>query len=457
MFVNQFSMEETMKLNNVLASAAAAAFFVAGAPTDSHAWSLKEAAEPYAGTTVDVVFLLRPGYEAIEAMLPAFEEETGIKINVIKHPYENALGEQVRDFVAGGDLDIALIDLVWIGNFAENDWIVPIDEFTSNSDLVDPDLDIDDFFPLVLNAFGGWNGVVYGLPFDNYSGLLFYNECMLEAAGFDGPPATWHDLKDVYGPALTKDGKHAFALQSKRNETQSADSFARVIWPFGGSFLDENFRSNLLSDESQAGLNFRQDLMQYMPDGIVAYDHAETVNAFAQGDVAMITEWSAFYSTVVSPDTSKVADCVAIAPEPMGPAGRKPALGGFSLAVASQADDDEKAAAWLFIQWATSKANAGEYLQRGGVPARQSAYADPALAETFKFIPALVESWQDGVPEFRPRFAEWPEITEIVQEWGTKIMLGEVSTEEGAMILGERMEAVLEEAGYYSGEKPLAQ
>jgi len=433
-----------------------ASTLASSAVADGH-WSLKKAAEPYAGTTIDVVFLLRPGYEAIEAMLPAFEAETGITVNIIKHPYENALGEQVRDFVAGGDLDIALIDLVWIGNFAENEWILPIDEFTSNPDLVDPDLDIDDFFPLVLNAFGGWNDVIYGLPFDNYSGLLFYNRCMLEDAGFDRPPETWQELKDVYGPALTKNGKYAFALQSKRNETQSADSFARVIWPFGGSFLDEDFRSNLLSPESQAGLKFRQDLMQYMPDGIVAYDHAEVVNAFAQGDVAMITEWSAFYSTVVSPETSKVADCVEIAPEPKGPAGRKPALGGFSLAVASQAGDKERAAAWLFIQWATSKANAVEYLERGGVPARQSAYADMSLADTYKFIPALVESWQDGVPEFRPRFAEWPVLTEIVQEWGSKMMLGEVTTEEGAGILGEQMEAVLEEAGYYNGEKPLVQ
>jgi multiple sugar transport system substrate-binding protein len=446
-----------MKLKRLLCSAALTGAMVTGAIADNHEWSLKKAAEPYAGTTVDVVFLLRPGYEAIEAMLPEFESETGIKVNVIKHPYENALGEQVRDFVAGGDLDIALIDLVWIGNFAENDWILPIENFTSNADITDPDLDIDDFFPLVLNAFGGWNGTIYGLPFDNYSGLLFYNRCMLEEAGFDGPPETWADLKNTYGPALTKDGKYAFALQSKRNETQSADSFARMLWPFGGSFLDADFKSNLNSEESQAGLKFRQDLMQYMPDGIVAYDHAETVNGFAQGDVAMITEWSAFYSTVVSPETSSIADCVEIAPEPKGPAGRKPALGGFSLAVASQADENEQAAAWLFIQWATSKANAREYLERGGVPARQSAYEDSALAETYKFVPALVESWQEGVPEFRPRFAEWPEITEIVQEWGTKIMLGEVTTEEGAQEIGTRMEAVLEDAGYYSGDKPLAQ
>ena len=164
---------------------------------------------------------------------------------------------------------------------------------------------------------------------------MFYNRCMLEEAGFDGPPETWMELEDTYGPALTGNGQHAFALQSKRNETQSADSFARMLWPFGGSFLDENFRSNLTSEESLRGLEFRQDLMQYMPEGIVAYDHAETVNALAQGDVAMITEWSAFYSTLTNPDTSRIADCVEVAPEPAGPAGRKPALGGFSMAVTS--------------------------------------------------------------------------------------------------------------------------
>ncbi len=446
-----------MKLQSILGSLVVAGALTAATTTPAAAWSLEEAAKPYAGTELEVVFLLRPGYEAAEKMLPEFEKKTGIKVNIIKHPYENSLSEQVRDFVAQGDLDIALIDLVWIGNFAENEWVLPIDQFVNDPKLKDPDLDIDDFFPLVLNAFGGWNGKIYGLPFDNYSGLLFYNKCMLKDAGFDGPPETWQELMDVYAPKLTKGDKYAFALQSKRNETQSADSFARVLWPFGGSFLDKDFKSNLLSKESQAGLKFRQDLMKYMPPGIVSYDHAEAVNGLAQGDVAMITEWSAFYATLTSPETSKITDCLGIAPEPKGPAGRKPALGGFSLAVASQADEKEQAAAWLFIQWVTSKANAKTYLEMGGVPARQSVYKLPGVAEKYKFVNALVESWQEGVPEFRPRFAEWPQVTEIVQEWGTKIMLGEVTTEQGAKEIGDRMEAVLKDAGYYDGKKPLAQ
>ena len=421
-------------------------------------WSLAKAAEPYAGTTVDVVFLLRPGYEAAKQMLGEFEETTGIELNITDLPYENALGEQVRDFVAQGDLDIALIDLVWIGNFAQNDWIVPISEIEEQfPELMDPDLDMDDFFPLVLDAFGTWDDTVYGLPFDNYSGLLFYNRCMLEEAGFDGPPETWQAVMDEYGPALTGDGKYAYALQSKRNETQSADSFARFLWPFGGSFLDEEFRSNLTSEESLEGLRFRQDLMQYMPEGIVAYDHAEAVNALAQGDVAFITEWSSFYSTLASEDTSRITDCLGVAPEPEGPAGQKPALGGFSLAVARQASEDEKAAAWLFIQWITSKENAARYLELGGVPARQSVYEQEGIAKEYPFVPALVESWQEGVPEFRPRFAEWPEISEVVQQYGTQMMLGEVSVEESAERIGSEMEAILKDAGYYDGEKPLIQ
>ena len=95
-----------MKLRNLLFSTALVLGAAATANAGGHAWSLAKAAEPYKGTTIDVVFLLRPGYEAIEKMLPSFEEETGIKVNIIKHPYENALGEQVRDFVAGGDLGL---------------------------------------------------------------------------------------------------------------------------------------------------------------------------------------------------------------------------------------------------------------------------------------------------------------------------------------------------------------
>jgi len=443
----------------ICASVVALAAATASMPVAAMADWLEEAAKPLKGTEVNGIFLDRPGYRAIIKLLPEFEKKTGIKVNYEIVPYENAREKEVLNFTSQGDLTMALVDLVWIGEFAENGWLVPVDDLAKDASITDPNLKLDGFFPLLLNAFGSWGGTVYGLPFDNYSGLLFYNSCMLKEAGFDKPPATWAELKDVYGPKLTDASKNqfAYALQSRRGETQSADAFMRFLWPFGGSLLDKEFKSNLLAKGSQDGLNFRQELLKYQPPGVVSFDHAEAVNALAQGQVAMITEWSAFYSTLADPATSKLGDCLAVAPEPAGPAGRLPALGGFSLAVAAQASPEQQKATWLFIQWATSEEIAKAYVDAGGVSGRMAVYEDPDVKAKYKFVEPMVASWQAGVPEYRPRFPAWPAISEIVAEWGSKMELGEVSVEAGSKEIGTRMEAILQKEGYYDGKKKLLQ
>ncbi|UOK70913.1 ABC transporter substrate-binding protein [Ancylobacter polymorphus] len=443
----------------ICASVVALAAATAAMPVAAMADWLEEAAKPLKGTEVNGIFLDRPGYRAIIKLLPEFEKKTGIKVNYEIVPYENTREKEVLNFTSRGDLTMALVDLVWIGEFAENGWLVPVEELAKDKAITDPNLKLDGFFPLLLEAFGSWGGTVYGLPFDNYSGLLFYNSCKLKEAGFDKPPATWEEVMTVYGPKLTDKSKnqYAYALQSRRGETQSADSFMRFLWPFGGSLLNKEFKSNLMSKESQTGLNFRQDLMKYMPPGVVSFDHAEAVNALAQGQVAMITEWSAFYSTLADPATSKLGDCLAVAPEPAGPAGRLPALGGFSLAVASQATPEQQKATWLFIQWATSEAIAKAYVEAGGVSGRMAVYNDPEIKAKYTFVEPMVASWQAGVPEYRPRFPAWPAISEIVAEWGSKMMLGEVTVEGGSKEIGTRMEAILGKDGYYDGKKKLLQ
>jgi multiple sugar transport system substrate-binding protein len=424
------------------------------------AWDLAEAAEPYRGVTINAIFLDRPGYAAAIELIPEFTEITGINVVWDTLPYEISRERQVLEFTALGDLDLALIDLVWIGEFAEAGWIVPLERFIEDPALADPNLNLDGFVEAPFQAFGVWGDTIYGLPFDNYGGLMFYNRCMLEEAGFDRPPETWTELLEVYGPALTDPAanRYAFALQSRRGETQSADSFMRVLWPFGGSLIDEaTFEPNLLSEGSLRGLQFRQELMQYMPPGIVDYDHSEAVEALAQGRVAMITEWSAFYATLADPQQSRIVDCLGVTTEPAGPAGLKPALGGFSLGIAAHRPPEQQAASWLFIQWITSEAKARDYVLAGGVSARASVYEDEELLEQFPYFEPLIVSWETAVPHFRPRFAEWPEISEIIAEWGTRMMLGEVSVEDGANAINERVRSILERAGYYDGRKPLLQ
>jgi multiple sugar transport system substrate-binding protein len=160
---------------------------------------------------------------------------------------------------------------------------------------------------------------------------------------------------------------------------------------------------------------------------------------------------------LADPKTSKIVNDLGVAPEPKGPDGRKPALGGFSLCVTTQVDDKKKGAAWLFIQWVTSKAKAKEYVEDGGVSGRQSTYLDKDFVAKYPFVPPMVESWQQGVPEYRPRFAEWPQLSDIVAEWGTKMMDGQATVKQASAEMGKRVEDALKKAGYYDGKKPLAQ
>lgn len=420
-------------------------------------WSLAEAAAPYEGVTINAAFLPRPGYDAAIELTPQFEEITGINVEWEITPYENTREKLVLDFVSDdANFDVVLIDVVWIGEFAANEWVVPFDTFTGDEALADPELNLEGFFPILLESFGTWDETIYGYPFDNYSGLMFYNQCMLEEAGFDSPPETWEQLLNEYGPALTTGDQYAFALQSRRGETQSADSFMRVIWPFGGSLLDENFQPNLSSEESLRGLQFRQDLMQYMPPDVVEWDHDETVQGLAQGRVAMITEWSSFYATLANPETSTITDCLAVTVEPAGPAGPQPALGGFSLGVNADSTPEEQAASYLYIQWLTSEAMADDYVMAGGVSGRMAVYEDPAIMDQFPYVEPLVESWAEyGNAVFRPRFPEWPQISEIIAQWGSEMMLGNVTVEEGVERIESEMLDILEP--YYEGEKALLQ
>ncbi|MGH7120188.1 MAG: ABC transporter substrate-binding protein [Acetobacteraceae bacterium] len=436
-----------------IAAAAAAAIIAASGPAE--AWTLQEAAAPYKGTTVTVVGLDRPSYVAMKELIPEFEKESGITVKVVTFPYESTLKAETLDFVSGShNYDAILTDVIWPGVFATARWVVPISKFTSNAKLANPDLDLKDFFPVWLDGFT-WGSTLYGLPFDSYSGLLYYNKCMLKDAGFSGPPTTWEELLKTYAPKLTdaKKGIYGFALQSRRGETQTADSFTRFLWLFGGEWLNpKTFEPEVDSPAAIRGLTFRQDLMKYMPPGIVSDDHGEVVHLMAQGKVAMITEWSAFYPTLASPSSSTITKCLAVTTEPSGPAGIIPAFGGFAYMVSSGIPAKKQDATWLFIQWLTSKTMAAPLINHGAVVARISADTDPTLQAKYPYLKPMVESWKHAIYYWRPRLPVYPQMSEVVANLGSQIQLGQLSVAAGMKKINDELKTILTKAGYYNGK-----
>ncbi|HEU4684499.1 MAG TPA: sugar ABC transporter substrate-binding protein [Nitrospira sp.] len=414
------------------------------------AWSLKEAAAPYKGTTISVVGLDRPSYKAAEKLTPEFEKETGIHVQWTDFPYENTLKEETLNFVANSEqYDVILSDVVWPVNFAGAGWAVPLDHFMKDPKLADPNLDLKDFFPVWLASFTV-DKKLYGLPFDSYAGLLYYNKAMFKDAGIENPPKTWDELKADAQKLTNKDKNvYGYALQSARGETQTADAFARFLWPWGGRFLDLEHKKILVNDpKSVAGMEFRQSLLDVMPSGIVSDDHSQVVEMLSQKQVAMITEWSAFYPTL---STGPIAGDLGIAPEPKGPDGAYAAFGGFAYMISSQVAKPKQNAGWLFIQWLTSKEMAMPLIENGAVVARQSADKDPAAQAKFPNLKPMVETWETAtVPDWRPQLQCYPRFSDIVSDWGSRIELGQSSIKDGLNSMASDLEKYMQTSGCWS-------
>ena len=102
------------------------------------------------------------------------------------------------------------------------------------------------------------------------------------------------------------------------------------------------------------------------------------------------------------------------------------------------------------------KSQARDFIELGGVSGRTSPYEDPELQEQYPYFGPVVESWNNyGNPVFRPRFPEWPQMSEIIAQYGSEMQLGSISVEEGVSTIEEALMPLLEP--YISGEKPKLQ
>ena len=65
-----------------------------------------------------------------------FQEQTGVKINLVSQNYEDTK-TKVSTSVAGGVADIAYVDVVWPAEFAAMGILLPLDEYITPESIAD--------------------------------------------------------------------------------------------------------------------------------------------------------------------------------------------------------------------------------------------------------------------------------------------------------------------------------
>ena len=125
------------------------------------------------------------------AVAPKFEEPTGAKVNVDILSYPELLTKITADYVGHTKgYDLATIDIVWSGQFAESGYTVDLTDWIKRDAA---EIKVDDIYPSLMSSLGGYKGKQVAFPFAGYANVLAYRKDLYEAAGLK-PPETMEEL-----------------------------------------------------------------------------------------------------------------------------------------------------------------------------------------------------------------------------------------------------------------------
>ena len=327
---------------------------------------------------VRVVVSDGPWGELIRAAAP---EE--IQVNLLTVPLRS-LHQVLTHAVAEGQApDLAVLDSVWIAEFAVDGFLLPLAELDAG--WLDGEHE-DDFLEPVVEA-NRYNGLIFGIsPFANVAGF-WYRRRALESLGVP-PPRTWAELRAV-GRAAAQGGlPHPIVMTggSKGGETTAycliaflESNGAHVLTP-EGVMLD--------SRAAAQALRFLRSLIDegLMSSAVLGYEWTKPVQLLAEGKAAI--SFGGSYETRTLAETLGVPleelwDHVGFMPVPAGPGGAPATVAGtMSFGIFRQAPQPGLAMRLL------QRAVAPEALARvarasGRIPARRSAVALTAPSPPF--------------------------------------------------------------------------
>jgi ABC-type sugar transport system, periplasmic component len=134
-----------------------------------------------------------PESQIIEAMLPDFEKETGIKVKFQRLVYSEMHDKLVTQLTGQSSFyNVLEVDFLWAGEFPEAGWLaISSPSSTRRISTSKP------FIPAMMDLVGRHKGTLYMIPMYNYSMGLIYRTDLLGDAKIQAAykSATGKDLK----------------------------------------------------------------------------------------------------------------------------------------------------------------------------------------------------------------------------------------------------------------------
>ena len=270
--------------------------------------------------------------------------------------------------------------------FAPAEYIQPLNPLISDPSLTDKKFyDLEDFYPNLIEA-NSVGGKIYAIPVMVETYVLQYRKDLFEKYGVKVPTT----MEDLYNAA------------KKLNEEFKKDNITN-IYPFGvrgvkgfgtfstgyytefSSYGGKDFVNGKPAMASKQGIYLTnlwvKTIKDFGPPDWPTYDWYDVKDAMASGKIAMTIDCDFFAAEYADPSHSSVVGKVGYALPPHGPAGQMSNI--WTWALAMNAASKHKKAAWLFLEWATSKPvlKYASAVYNNFDPTRTSVWNDPEVVK----------------------------------------------------------------------------
>ena len=413
--------------------------------------------EPYRGQTVVALFPAHPHYDAAIKVLPQFTEETGIKVEVDQLQYLKMREKQTLELTKRrGEYDLIGYVVFSKADYVFADQLENLAKYFMNPKLADPSYDSDDLIDGYVQNIGvaggnkgylpGKTGALYGLPFGSETSVLAYRKDIFEKHDIK-VPETYDELLETACKVPEVEPDMGGMASRAASGHQASHAFLLHLAPLGGRVFDDNWQPIINNAAGVEAAKALKTIVDCGPKGSETFGPSEAAAAFMQGDAAMFMDSIAFAANFENPEKSRVAGKVGYALHPEG-VRRGSQTGGFGVGIPSNAEHKE--AAFLLMQWLTSKKGDLAVAMQGGNPSRFSTYENAELNEKYPYSATFGEALKYADPDWRPIIPTWGKINADIGTTMSKVLTEDLDPQEALDGVAERAEAIMRDAGYYT-------
>lgn len=376
---------------------------------------------------------------ATEVLAEEFEKQhPNIKIEFQEMPSDS--GDQHDQYVTAfsadsAEIDVFDADVIWPAEFAQADYALELDRF-----IEEDDIDMDEYFPGPVEA-GNFKGKQWAMPKFIDAGVLFYRTDIVE-----DPPETWDELIDSATDLQGEEGTDfGYLMQANQYEGLVTNAI-EFIGGYGGAVLDEDENVVVDSPETVTAIEKMQEIVDsdFVPDNILNFTEIETESSFIEGEAVYARNWPYLQASSNDEEKSEVAGDVDFTTIPAGDDTSASALGGWMAMINKNTEHPQEA--WEFVKFMTGEEGQKiTAIEGGSAPTLADLYDDEEVQEGGVLFsdPDFVDVLENAIP--RPVSSIYPKISDILQIELSKALTGDISAEEAAKNMQEKMEEALDE------------